>query len=170
MIFQRPSRYFRVIRRTTTNVVKCSSEPFVGNQGPGVIQNKEEEKRIAGRDEAKRSYWKNSICFDDDEDETLLITPVLHQVPDINYVDASPPNVEIVSLELVEIVDPEVERIDDDILLTIKGDTLREKLLNVNLPDCPDCDDSRARGFVLRSLELHILSFILGIRYPNLID
>ncbi|GJY50080.1 reverse transcriptase domain-containing protein [Tanacetum coccineum] len=29
---------------------------------------------------------------------------------------------------------------------------------------------SRARGFVLRSLELHILSFILGIQYPNLID
>ncbi|GJX02233.1 hypothetical protein Tco_0186146 [Tanacetum coccineum] len=29
---------------------------------------------------------------------------------------------------------------------------------------------SRARGFILRSLELHILSFILGIQYPNLID
>ncbi|GJW80807.1 hypothetical protein Tco_0144782 [Tanacetum coccineum] len=29
---------------------------------------------------------------------------------------------------------------------------------------------SRACGFVLRSLELHILSFILGIQYPNLID
>ncbi|GKA35563.1 hypothetical protein Tco_0722054 [Tanacetum coccineum] len=29
---------------------------------------------------------------------------------------------------------------------------------------------SRALSFVLRSLELHILSFILGIRYPNLID
>ncbi|GJW84281.1 hypothetical protein Tco_0157426 [Tanacetum coccineum] len=29
---------------------------------------------------------------------------------------------------------------------------------------------SRARGFVLRSQELHILSFILGIQYPNLID
>ncbi|GKC36330.1 reverse transcriptase domain-containing protein [Tanacetum coccineum] len=29
---------------------------------------------------------------------------------------------------------------------------------------------SRARSFVLRSLELHILSFILGIQYPNLID
>ncbi|GKB99802.1 hypothetical protein Tco_0985939 [Tanacetum coccineum] len=36
--------------------------------------------------------------------------------------------------------------------------------------DCPDYDDSRACGFVLRSLELHILSFILGIQYPNLID
>ncbi|GKC67631.1 hypothetical protein Tco_1100229 [Tanacetum coccineum] len=52
---------------------------------------------------------------------------------DIDYVDASPPDVEIVSLEVVEIVDPEVERIDDDILLTIKDDTLHEKLLNVNL-------------------------------------
>nr|GEY55456.1 hypothetical protein [Tanacetum cinerariifolium] len=29
---------------------------------------------------------------------------------------------------------------------------------------------TRARGFVLRSRDLHILSFILGILYPNLID
>ncbi|GJS36607.1 hypothetical protein Tco_0534989 [Tanacetum coccineum] len=36
--------------------------------------------------------------------------------------------------------------------------------------DCPDCDDSRARGFVLRSLGLHILSFFWEIRYPNVID
>ncbi|GJV99982.1 reverse transcriptase domain-containing protein [Tanacetum coccineum] len=36
--------------------------------------------------------------------------------------------------------------------------------------DCPDFEASRARGFVLRSQELQILSFILGIRYPNLID
>ncbi|GJX28682.1 hypothetical protein Tco_0236761, partial [Tanacetum coccineum] len=36
--------------------------------------------------------------------------------------------------------------------------------------DCPDFEASRARGFVLRSQELHILSFILGIQYPNLID
>ncbi|GJU79192.1 hypothetical protein Tco_1276262 [Tanacetum coccineum] len=36
--------------------------------------------------------------------------------------------------------------------------------------DCPDSEASRARSFVLRSQELQILSFILGIRYPNLID
>ncbi|GJU11840.1 hypothetical protein Tco_1134236 [Tanacetum coccineum] len=36
--------------------------------------------------------------------------------------------------------------------------------------DCLDFKASRARGFVLRSLELHILSFIMGIQYPNLID
>ncbi|GJX86984.1 hypothetical protein Tco_0337758 [Tanacetum coccineum] len=51
----------------------------------------------------------------------------------IDYVDASPPDAEIVSLEVVEIVIPEVGGIDDDILLTIKDDILREKLLNVNL-------------------------------------
>ncbi|GKG08390.1 hypothetical protein Tco_0334222, partial [Tanacetum coccineum] len=52
---------------------------------------------------------------------------------DIEYVDASPPDAEIVSLEVVEIVIPEVGGVDTDILLTIKDDILREKLLNVNL-------------------------------------
>ncbi|GJT92719.1 hypothetical protein Tco_1081564 [Tanacetum coccineum] len=33
-----------------------------------------------------------------------------------------------------------------------------------------DFEASRARGFVLRLPELQILSFIMGIRYPNLID
>ncbi|GJY36784.1 hypothetical protein Tco_0422162 [Tanacetum coccineum] len=51
----------------------------------------------------------------------------------IDYVDASPPDAEIVSLEAVEIVIPEVGGINIDILLTIKDDILREKLLNVNL-------------------------------------
>ncbi|GJV43371.1 hypothetical protein Tco_1427907 [Tanacetum coccineum] len=40
----------------------------------------------------------------------------------------------------------------------------------LDVPIAPDFEASRARGFVLRSLELHILSFILGIQYPNLID
>ncbi|GJX17764.1 hypothetical protein Tco_0218596 [Tanacetum coccineum] len=52
---------------------------------------------------------------------------------DIDYVEASPPDSELVSLEVVEIVIPEVGGIDTDILLTIKDDILREKLLNVNL-------------------------------------
>ncbi|GJS16998.1 hypothetical protein Tco_0411470 [Tanacetum coccineum] len=181
-----------------------------------VIQKKEEEKRIAEERAAKDRSWKIPICYDDDEDNIIAITPVLpieepvnslsmgdehldtipetesdevikssvenlvpipsesEGIPDkmcdvplcnnptsleafkehsetiidynddstssdddsyenIEYVDASPPDVEIVSLEVVEIVDPEVGRIDDDILLTIKDNTLREKLLNVNL-------------------------------------
>nr|GFB08584.1 hypothetical protein [Tanacetum cinerariifolium] len=51
----------------------------------------------------------------------------------IDYVEASPPDSELVSSEVMEIVIPEVGRIDDDILLTIKHDVLREKLLNASL-------------------------------------
>ncbi|GJW46843.1 reverse transcriptase domain-containing protein [Tanacetum coccineum] len=36
--------------------------------------------------------------------------------------------------------------------------------------DFPDCEDSRVHGFALHPQEFHILSFILGIQYLNLID
>nr|GFC32894.1 hypothetical protein [Tanacetum cinerariifolium] len=52
-------------------------------------------------------------------------------IDNIDYVEASPPDFELVSSEVLEIVVLEVGRIDDDILLTIKDDILREKLLNV---------------------------------------
>ncbi|GKD34975.1 hypothetical protein Tco_1250484 [Tanacetum coccineum] len=183
-----------------------------------IMQRKEEKKRIAEDQAARDRYWKIPICYDDDEDYTIAITPVLstkepvdslimedehlntipamesdeviksyveNLVPipseskgisdggcdvllcdnptpleafkehsetivdsnndstssdddspygeDIDYVDASSPDVEIVSLEVVESVIPKVGGIDDDILLTIKDDILREKFLNVNL-------------------------------------
>ncbi|GJU27692.1 hypothetical protein Tco_1166313 [Tanacetum coccineum] len=182
------------------------------------MKKKEKEKRIAEEQAAKDRYWKIPICYDDDEDYTIAITPILSteepdnslsmrdehldtipvteseevikssvenlvlipsesegipdnmcDVPlcnnptpleafkehsetiidsnhdysssdddsfsskDIEYVDASPSDAEIVSLEVVEIVIPEVGGIDNDILLTIKDDILHEKLLNVNL-------------------------------------
>ncbi|GKC43858.1 hypothetical protein Tco_1061580 [Tanacetum coccineum] len=178
----------------------------------------EEEKRITEEQASKDRYWKIPICYDDDEDYTIAITPVssteepvnslsmgdehLDTIPatesdevikssvedlvpipsesegipdsvcdmplcnnptpleafkehsetvidfdddstssdddspygeDIEYVNASPLDAEIVSSEVVEIVIPEVGGIDTDILLTIKDDILREKLLNVNL-------------------------------------
>nr|GEZ74118.1 hypothetical protein [Tanacetum cinerariifolium] len=54
-------------------------------------------------------------------------------IDDIEYVEASPFDSELVSSEVMEIVISEVEGIDDDILLTIEHDVLREKLRNVNL-------------------------------------
>nr|GFA34511.1 hypothetical protein [Tanacetum cinerariifolium] len=51
----------------------------------------------------------------------------------IDYVEALPPYSELVSSEVMEIVILEVGGIDDDIILTINDDILREKLLNVNL-------------------------------------
>nr|GEW88538.1 hypothetical protein [Tanacetum cinerariifolium] len=53
-------------------------------------------------------------------------------IDNIDYVAASPPNSELVSSEVMEIVIPKVRGIDNDILL-IKDDILREKLLNVDL-------------------------------------
>nr|GFB18222.1 hypothetical protein [Tanacetum cinerariifolium] len=50
----------------------------------------------------------------------------------IEYIEASPPDYELVSSEVMEIVIPEVGGIDDDILLMIEHDDLREKLRNVN--------------------------------------
>ncbi|GJV40330.1 hypothetical protein Tco_1418770 [Tanacetum coccineum] len=173
-----------------------------------IMQKKEEEKRIAEEQAAKDRYWKIPICYDDDEDYTIAITPVLSTkepvdslimedehldtilatesdevikssvenlvpilsesegIPDsvcdmplcnnptpleafkehsetvidsnndysssdddsyenIDYVDASPPDAEIVSLEVVEIVIPEDGEIEDDVL--------REKLSKINL-------------------------------------
>ncbi|GJT58479.1 hypothetical protein Tco_1002012 [Tanacetum coccineum] len=182
-----------------------------------IMQKKEEEKRIAEEQAAKDRYWKIPICYDDDEDYTIAITPVLStkepvdslimedehldtipatesdevikssvenlvQIPseskgisdggcdvplcdnptpleafkehsetivdsnndstssdddypygeDIDYVDASPPDAEIVSLEVVESVIPEVGGVDTDILLTIKDDITNIESLNDN--------------------------------------
>nr|GFB65989.1 hypothetical protein [Tanacetum cinerariifolium] len=49
------------------------------------------------------------------------------------YVEASPPDSELVNSEVMEIVILEVGGIDDEILLMIEHDGLREKLRNVNL-------------------------------------
>nr|GEX43100.1 hypothetical protein [Tanacetum cinerariifolium] len=66
-------------------------------------------------------------------DHTTLYDDDSFSIDNIEYVEASPPDSELVSSEVMDIVIPEVERIDDDILLTIKDDILREKLLNINL-------------------------------------
>nr|GEX68397.1 hypothetical protein [Tanacetum cinerariifolium] len=71
--------------------------------------------------------------FFDSNDESTSIDDDSFSIDNIEYVEASPPNSELVSSEVMEIVIPEVGGIDDDILLTIKDDILREKLLNINL-------------------------------------
>ncbi|GKB16342.1 hypothetical protein Tco_0850265 [Tanacetum coccineum] len=90
-----------------------------------------------------------------DDDYTIAITPVLPTKEPVNSLSMGDEHLDTIpatesdevikssvedlvpipseSEEVVEIVDPEVERIDDDILSTIKDNTLREKLLNVNL-------------------------------------
>nr|GEX01815.1 hypothetical protein [Tanacetum cinerariifolium] len=71
--------------------------------------------------------------FSDSNKEFSSIDDDLFSIDDIDYVEASPLDSELVSSEVMEIVISEVGGIDDDILLTIKDDILCEKLLNVNL-------------------------------------
>nr|GFA92906.1 hypothetical protein [Tanacetum cinerariifolium] len=66
-------------------------------------------------------------------EEFSLIDDDSFSIDNIDYVEALPLDSELVSSEVMEIVIPVVGGIDDDILLTIKDDILREKLLNVNL-------------------------------------
>nr|GEY36374.1 hypothetical protein [Tanacetum cinerariifolium] len=64
---------------------------------------------------------------------STLIYDNSFSIDDIEYVEASPPDSELVSLEVMEIVIPEEGGIDADILLTIKDNIIREKILNINL-------------------------------------
>nr|GEY50942.1 hypothetical protein [Tanacetum cinerariifolium] len=67
--------------------------------------------------------------FSDSNYDSTSIDDDSFSIDNIEYVEASPPDSELVSLEVMEIVIPEVGYI----LLTIKDDILHEKLLNINL-------------------------------------
>nr|GEU44737.1 hypothetical protein [Tanacetum cinerariifolium] len=71
--------------------------------------------------------------FSESNEEFSSIDDDSFSIDNIDYVEASPSDSELVRSEVMEIVISEAGGIDDDILLTIKDDILREKLLNVNL-------------------------------------
>nr|GFC58729.1 hypothetical protein [Tanacetum cinerariifolium] len=71
--------------------------------------------------------------FSESNEEFSWIDDDSFSIDNIDYVEVSPPDSELVSSEVMEIVIPEVGGIDDYILLTIKDDILCENLLNVNL-------------------------------------
>nr|GEW68357.1 ribonuclease H-like domain-containing protein [Tanacetum cinerariifolium] len=71
--------------------------------------------------------------FSESNKEFSSIDDDSFSIDDIDYVEASPLDSELVNSEVMEIVIPELGGIDDDILLMIKDDDLREKLRNVNL-------------------------------------
>ncbi|GJX34616.1 hypothetical protein Tco_0246173 [Tanacetum coccineum] len=168
------------------------------------MQKKEEDKRIAEDQAAKDRYWKIPICYDDDEDYTIAITPVLSTkepidsltndrdehldtipatesdevikssveelvlIPSesegisdgdevwrtsVEYVEASPPDLEIVSLEEVNDVDQEEKEFDLEDILQIQDVILREKLLNINrlIANIESLNDNSTPNCVLKS-------------------
>nr|GFB15046.1 hypothetical protein [Tanacetum cinerariifolium] len=125
-----------------------------------------ELKRLSNlefRDEVKIvELTKNFNEFSSIDDNSFSID-------DIDYVEASPPNSELVSSEVMGIVISEVGGIDNDILLMIKDDILREKLLNVNLliakiealnaNHTPSCDCKTNSGSTTTPPDISLLEY-----------
>nr|GEX82954.1 hypothetical protein [Tanacetum cinerariifolium] len=65
--------------------------------------------------------------FSDSNKDSTSIDDDSFSIDDIEYVEASPPDSELIRLEVMEIVIMEVGGIDKDILLTIKDDILHYK-------------------------------------------
>ncbi|GKD30100.1 hypothetical protein Tco_1240878 [Tanacetum coccineum] len=129
-----------------TRTIPLEITPSYTQSKPDNSQSNDEDDTIAITPVLPIKEPDNSLSMGDEHLDTILATESdesndestssdddSFSIDDIDYVDASPLDAEIVSLEVVEIVNPEVERIDDDILLTIKDDILHEKLFNVNL-------------------------------------
>nr|GFA24874.1 hypothetical protein [Tanacetum cinerariifolium] len=130
------------LNNTLTKLMEqMTSLTSFGEMACQVVQKKQEEKHL---EEESNSLEDNIIsglppCSAISPNEPVLSTEEpdnslnSFSIDNIDYVEASPPDPELVSSEVMEIVIPEVGGIDGDILLTIKDDILREKLLNVNL-------------------------------------
>nr|GFA68240.1 reverse transcriptase domain-containing protein [Tanacetum cinerariifolium] len=85
-----------------------------------------------GSDEVIKSSVEN-LDFSESNNEVSSIDDDSFSIDNIDFVEASPPDSELVSSEVMEIVILEVGGIDDDVLLKIKDDILRKTLLNANL-------------------------------------
>ncbi|GKE60739.1 hypothetical protein Tco_1511106 [Tanacetum coccineum] len=99
------------------------------------MQKKEEYKRITEDQAAKDRYWKIPICYDDDEDYTIAITPVLSTEEPVNslimedeHLDAIP------ATESNEVIKSSVE-----ILVPIPSES---EDIPDNMCDVPFCDNS----------------------------
>ncbi|GKC20919.1 hypothetical protein Tco_1023069 [Tanacetum coccineum] len=157
-----------------------------------IMQKKEKERRIAEDQVAKDRYWKIPICYDDDEDYTIAITPfkgisedtcdvpvgedsftfdalsdhseILSDSNDdgtssdddsyenIEYVEASPLNLEYDSLEEVN-EDQEEKEFDLEDIFQIQDVILREKLLNISrlVTNIESLKDNPTPDLVLKS-------------------
>nr|GEY21669.1 integrase, catalytic region, zinc finger, CCHC-type, peptidase aspartic, catalytic [Tanacetum cinerariifolium] len=97
--------------------------------------------------------------FSDSNDDSTSIDDDYFSIDDIDYVEASSPNSELVSLEEVKDFDPEDGEIHTDILLTIKDDILHETLLNINLLN------AKIKAF--KEIPLHLLILYSKKRSDN---
>ncbi|GJV27415.1 hypothetical protein Tco_1383863 [Tanacetum coccineum] len=99
-----------------------------------IMQKKEEERRIAEDQAAKNRYWKIPICYDDDEDYTIAITPVLSTKEADNSLSMGDEHLDTIpATELDEVIKSSVEN-----LVPIPSEF---KGISKDTCDVPVCED-----------------------------
>ncbi|GKE16671.1 hypothetical protein Tco_1424248 [Tanacetum coccineum] len=102
----------------------------------------QEEKRIAKEQVSKARYWKIPICNDDDEDDTIAITPVLPTVEPDNSLSMGDEHLSTIpETKSDELIKSSVENLvpipsESDDFSDIKSEC-----------DVPDCDVSQTTKF-----------------------
>ncbi|GJV97748.1 hypothetical protein Tco_1549325 [Tanacetum coccineum] len=98
--------------------------------------------------------------FFDSNDDSTSIDDDSFSIDDVDYVEASPPDSELVSLEVVEIGIPKGGGIDTDILLIIKERSTYEKFVDVQ--------SSIAKNEALKIIPLHLPIYDQSTSYSDL--
>ncbi|GKA92878.1 hypothetical protein Tco_0814803 [Tanacetum coccineum] len=108
-----------------------------------IRQKKEqEEKRIAEKQMAKARYWKIPICNDDDEDDTIAITPVLPTEKPDNSLSMRDKHLSTTP----ETESDELIKSSDENLVLIPSES--EDFSDIESEcDVPDYDDSQTTNF-----------------------
>ncbi|GKF64931.1 hypothetical protein Tco_0188379 [Tanacetum coccineum] len=101
-----------------------------------IMQKKEEEKRIAEEHAAKDRYWKIPICYDDDEEYTIAITPDLPtKEPEYSLIMGDEYLSTIPETESDKIIKSSVENL---ILIPSEFEGISD-----DTSDVPNCDNNR---------------------------
>ncbi|GKC58777.1 hypothetical protein Tco_1086375, partial [Tanacetum coccineum] len=115
------------------------------------MQKKKEERRIAEDQAAEDRYWKIPICYDDDEDYTIAITPVLSikelvdsLIMEDEHLDTIP------ATELNEIIKSSVENL---VLIPSESEGFSDDICDV-----PSCDNDHFDAESLLSQDIPITS------------
>ncbi|GJW16923.1 hypothetical protein Tco_0024359 [Tanacetum coccineum] len=100
-----------------------------------IMQKKEEERRIAEDQAAKDRYWKIPICYDDDEDYTIAITPVLSTKEPVDSLIMGDEHLDTIpATESDEVIKSSVE---DLVPILSESEGIPD-----NMCDVPFCDNS----------------------------
>ncbi|GJR25482.1 hypothetical protein Tco_1101714 [Tanacetum coccineum] len=90
----------------------CGNDSHYGYDCPPQVPFKEEEKRIAEEKAAKDRYWKIPICYDDDEDYTIAIVPVLPTKEPVNSLSMGDEHLDTIpTTESDEVIKSSVENL-----------------------------------------------------------